>query len=68
MHDVNKIEQNYAKQFKENNYVHVKNFITKDMAKHLYDYSLLKSKAIKTMVLGGFLSFDNWLGLLWKHY
>ena len=62
MHDVNKIEQNYAKQFKENNYVHVKNFITKDMAKHLYDYSLLKSKAIKTMVLGGFLSFDNWLG------
>lgn len=56
------IEQNYAKQFKENNYVHVKNFITKDMAKYLYDYSLLKSEAIKKMILGGFLSFDNWLG------
>tara|TARA_R110002126_G_C10303563_1_gene487274 strand:+ start:101 stop:808 length:708 start_codon:yes stop_codon:yes gene_type:complete len=66
MHDVNKIEQNYAKQFKENNYVHVKNFITKDMAKHLYDYSLLKSEAIKTMILRGFLPFDSFLGTFYN--
>ena len=56
------IQQDYAEQFKQNNYVHVKNFITKDMAKYLYDYSLLKSEAIKTMILRGFIPFDNFLG------
>ena len=60
--NINKTKQNYAKQFKQNNYVHVKNFITKDTAKYLYDYSLLKSESVKTMILRGYLPFDNFLG------
>ncbi len=60
--NINKTKQNYAQQFKRNNYVYVKNFITKDMAKYLYDYSLLKSESIKTMILRGYLPCDNFLG------
>jgi hypothetical protein len=56
------MKKNYAQQLQENNYVLVKNFITKDMAQYLYDYTLLKSKAIKTMILRGFLPWDNFLG------
>ena len=62
MDGVQKIEKTYAQQFEENNYVLVKNFITKDMTNYLYDYSLLKSEAIKTMILQGFLPFDNFQG------
>jgi len=62
MDGVNKIEQNYVQQFKENNYVHVKNFLTREMAKYLYDYSLIKSDAIKAMVLRGYIKFDTFLG------
>ena len=62
MDDLKKIKKSYAQQFKENNYVLVKNFITKEMAQYLYDYTLLKSEAIKTMILRGFLPYDNFLG------
>ena len=48
--------------FNQNNYVLVKNFISKELANYLYDYTLLKSKAIKTMILRGFLPYDNFLG------
>ena len=62
MYDINSIKENYTQQFEKNKFVCVKNFIPKHMANYFYDYTLLKSEAIKTMVLRGFLPFNSFLG------
>lgn len=53
---------NTSQRFKEYNYVFVKNLISKELSEYLYQYTLLKSKAIEKMVLTGFLPADNFIG------
>jgi len=53
---------NTSQRFKDYNYVFVKNLISKELAEYLYRYTLLKSKAIETMVLRGFIAADNFIG------
>ena len=53
---------NTSQRFKQYNYVFVKNLISKELAEYLYRYTLLKSKAIETMVLRGFIAADNFIG------
>lgn len=48
--------------FKEDKYEVVKNIISEDVAKHLYNYTLLKRRAVQTMILRGKLPADNMLG------
>jgi len=48
--------------FKQNKYVYVKNFISKELATFLYRYSLLKEKSVHTMIDAGLLNPTNILG------
>jgi hypothetical protein len=57
-----KLSTNHAELFKENNYVYVKQFMSKEMTHFLYKYTLLKSKAIETMILSGTLPYNSFLG------
>ena len=56
------VSTNHAELFKENNYVYVKQFMSKEMANFLHKYTLLKSRAIETMILNGTLPHNNFLG------
>ena len=53
---------NTVQQFKENNYVVIRNIIPDALTQHLYNYTILKRRACQTMILRGRLAPDNWVG------
>lgn len=61
MDGLNKVSET-SQSFRENNYLVIKNIISQDLAEHLYKYTLLKRKAVQTMILRGKLNADNMLG------
>jgi hypothetical protein len=56
--DYKKTADLYAK----NNYVLIKNFISKELAGFIYEYTLLKSQAVKTMIDTEFMPDNTLLG------
>tara|TARA_R100001126_G_C4885242_1_gene181894 strand:+ start:1294 stop:1995 length:702 start_codon:yes stop_codon:yes gene_type:complete len=55
-------DKHNIQKFKEDNYLVARNLIPQDLTAHLYNYTLLKKKAVQTMILRGKLPPDNILG------